>query len=107
MQAQEERRTESRVNLSLDLYADYAGRCRPVHDLSLSGAFIEDGQCLPTGGMLTLWLWLNEYEQVEAKAAVERAEKGHGMGVRFVGVSEAQRDRLRRYLRAIKGSERH
>ena len=99
--ADSERRHQARLHPSLPLYADYAGRCRRVYDLSPSGVFIEDGACLPSGSPVTVSLWLNEYNVVQLQARVRRAEKGRGMGLQFTEVNESQQEDLHRYLHQL------
>lgn len=99
--ADTERRRQARLQPALPLYADYAGRCRRVCDVSPSGAFIEDGACLPSGTSVSVSLWLNEYNVLHLEARVERAHKGRGMGLRFTKVTESQQAELDRYLRQL------
>lgn len=93
-----ERRRQPRFHPSLPLYADYAGRCRRVRDLSPSGAFIEDGACFPSGSSVTVFLWLSEYNVVQLGARVQHCHKGWGMGVRFTEIPEIQQGELNQYL---------
>jgi len=96
-----ERRRQPRLYPSVPLYADYAGRCRRVCDLSPSGAFIEDSACLPSGSPVSVSLWLNEYNVVQLQARVQRAEKGRGMGLRFTEIPASQQGELDHYLHQL------
>lgn len=97
-----ERRCQPRLCPSLPLYADYAGRCRRVLDLSPSGAYVEDNACLPSGSPVSVFLWLDEYNVVHVEARVQRAEKGRGMGLQFTEIPESQQGELRQYLHQLR-----
>ena len=96
-----ERRRQPRLHPSFPLYADYAGRCRRVCDLSPSGAYVEDNACLPSGTPVTVSLWLNEYNVLELGARVQHCHKGRGMGLRFTEIAESQQGELHHYLHQL------
>jgi hypothetical protein len=94
-----ERRVEPRVALQSPVYVDYSNRCYPVHDISLSGAFIDDPRPLPPGTWLELKLWLSQCEPFVVTAIVRRVEEGSGMGVELL-LNETDYNRLHEYLHA-------
>jgi hypothetical protein len=92
----------ARIHLQHPLTGEYHHYRIPLQDLSLTGAFIEDDLPLSVGQTLPLTLWLNESESIEVEAIVRRADKGHGVGVEFVGMSHPDSLRLREFFAAAK-----
>lgn len=52
--------------------------------------------------MVDIVLWLHGKMPLAVEAKVERAEVGHGMGVRFVHMGKEKADRLRGHLIALR-----
>lgn len=93
-----ERRAQPRIQPDRRVYVDYPDLRPRVRDISMSGAFVEDHRPLPPGRMLNMTLWLDEQTPVTARAMIRRAEEGVGMGVEFLSMSDADLNRLRRFV---------
>ncbi|MFQ5778843.1 MAG: PilZ domain-containing protein [Terriglobia bacterium] len=95
-----EHRIEPRITPRQSVPVDYPGFKPHLRDVSLSGAFIEDPRPLSVGRPVEVRLWLAYGEAVSIKAMVRRVEEGRGMGVEFLGMSEADWKRLRMFCRS-------
>jgi hypothetical protein len=72
-------------------------------DISLHGCYVEAATPLRVGSVLGLTLELNGF-RVEASGEVRVAYPNLGMGIRFIKVSETNREQLSRMVGSISGS---
>ncbi len=93
-----ERRSGPRVKPKETLFVDYPAYRASVRDINLSGAFIEDPRPIPPGHVIRLRIQLSESESITANVMVRRVEQGRGMGVEFLAMNVADRDRLRKIV---------
>jgi PilZ domain len=97
---QEERREHDRSRLIVDVYfngADATG-VASTKDISLGGLYMNTQTHLPEGAVLMLRIPLGGDQQVIVNAEVIYSNPGHGVGVRFQGLSESDRALMERYL---------
>jgi hypothetical protein len=88
----EDRRQHDRSRLIVDVYfngADATG-VASTKDISLGGLYMNTQTILPEGAVLTLRIPLSN-EQVVVNAEVMYSNPGHGVGVRFQGLSDRDR----------------
>jgi hypothetical protein len=99
---QEERRHHDRSRLIVDVYfngADATG-VASTKDISLGGLYMNTQAILPEGAVLTLRIPLNNDQQVVVNAEVMYSNPGHGVGVRYQGLTEKDRALMERELPA-------
>ena len=72
-------------------------------DISMSGCYVEAATPLRLGTVLNLTLEINGF-RVEATGEVRVAYPNVGMGIRFIGMSEGDRKRLRELVNSISRS---
>lgn len=97
---QEERRHHDRSRLIVDVYfngADATG-VASTKDIGLGGLYMNTQAILPEGAVLTLRIPLNNEQQVVVNAEVMYSNPGHGVGVRFHGLTEKDRALMEREL---------
>jgi hypothetical protein len=68
-----------------------------VADLSLGGCYVEMPLPLPPGTQLKVGIWFGQ-AKVQAKAVVAHRTPGLGVGLKFVEISDPDRDVIRRFL---------
>lgn len=93
-----ERRYSPRVKPKEPLLVDYPAYRASVRDINLSGAFIEDLRPIPPGHVIRLRIQLSANESITANVMVRRVEEGRGMGVEFLAMNDADRNRLRKIV---------
>ncbi len=93
-----ERRSGPRVKPKETLFVDYPAYRASVRDINLSGAFIEDLRPIPPGHVIRLRIQLSENESITANVMVRHMEEGRGMGVEFLAMNDADRNRLRKIV---------
>ncbi|HEX8814674.1 MAG TPA: PilZ domain-containing protein [Terriglobales bacterium] len=99
-----DRRVEPRVKCkcSIEVYAD--NQAAPIRsrtgDLSVGGCFIEMSIPLPLHSNAKIGVWLNE-TKVWARAKVVSCTPGFGIGVRFLEVSQPDKQKLRDFLQSM------
>ena len=93
-----ERRTQARLRPEQPVYADYPELRPRLRDISMSGAYIEDSRPLTRGHLMEMRIWLDEHTAITVKAMIRRADPGVGMGVEFLAMSDADRNRLRDFV---------
>ena len=93
-----ERRSGPRVKPKETLLVYYPAYRASVRDINLSGAFIEDLRPIPPGHVIRLRIQLSENESITANVMVRRVEEGQGMGVEFLAMNDADRNRLRKIV---------
>lgn len=99
---QEERRHHDRSRLIVDVYfngADATG-VASTKDISLGGLYMNTQAVMPEGALLTLRIPLSNEQQVVVNAEVMYSNPGHGVGVRFQGLTESDRALMERELPA-------
>jgi hypothetical protein len=100
---QEERRVHDRSRLIVDVYfngADATG-VASTKDISLGGLYMNTQAHLPEGAVLLLRIPLSNERQVVVNAEVMYSNPGHGVGVRFQGLSEEDRALMERDLPSL------
>jgi hypothetical protein len=99
-----DRRVEPRVKCkcSVEIYAD--NQTAPIRsrtgDLSLGGCFIEMSIPLPTASMAKVGVWLNE-TKIWTRIKVVSCTPGFGIGVKFLEISAADKQKLRDFLQSM------
>jgi len=96
----EERRQHDRTRLIVDVYfngADATG-VASTKDISLGGLYMNTQTVIPEGSVLTLRIPLSNEQQVIVNGEVMYSNPGHGVGVRFQGLSEKDRALMEREL---------
>jgi PilZ domain len=68
-----------------------------VADLSLGGCYVEMAIPLVVGTKLRVGIWLGQ-DKAWAEAQVAHRTPGMGIGLKFIEISDQDRDRIRRYL---------
>lgn len=97
---QEEHRQHDRSRLIVDVFfdgKDVTG-VASTKDISAGGLYMNTQEKLPEGALLTLNIPLGAGRQVVVRAEVVYSNPGRGVGVRFQGLSEEDRDLLERGL---------
>lgn len=99
---QEERRRYYRSRLIVDVHYDGhdATGVASTKDISVGGFYMNTQASLPEGLLLMVRIPVAEGKQVVAKAEVVYSNPGHGVGVRFHGLSEEDRALIERELRS-------
>ncbi|HEV7857826.1 MAG TPA: PilZ domain-containing protein [Pyrinomonadaceae bacterium] len=95
-----ERRLHDRSRLIVDLFFDGADATgvASTKDISLGGLYMNTQAVLPEGALLTLRMPFSNGEQVVVNAEVVYSNPGHGVGVRFHGLREEDRQLMQREL---------
>jgi hypothetical protein len=99
---QEDRRRHDRSRLIVDVYfngTDATG-VASTKDISMGGLYMNTQANLPEGAVLTLRIPLNNEQQVVVNAEVMYSNPGRGVGVRFQGLTEKDRELMERELPA-------
>ena len=90
---QEERREHDRSRRIVDVFfngSDATG-VASTKDISLGGLYMNTQAHLPEGAVLLLRIPLSGEQQVVVNAEVIYSNPGHGVGVRFQGLTENDR----------------
>ena|ERR687885_2330145 len=96
----EERRQHDRARLIVDVYfngADATGVASTT-DISLGGLYMTTQTIIPEGAVLTLRIPLGQDQQVVVNGEVMYSNPGHGVGVRFQGLTDKDRELMEREL---------
>ncbi|HEY0004562.1 MAG TPA: PilZ domain-containing protein [Pyrinomonadaceae bacterium] len=95
-----ERRRHDRSRLLVDVYfnGEDATGVASTKDISLGGLYMNTQAELPEGALLTLRLPLAGGQQVVVNAEVVYSNPGRGVGVRFHGLTEKDRELMQREL---------
>src|ERR687884_1075412 len=96
----DERRQHDRARLIVDVYfngADATG-VASTKDISMGGLYMNTQTVIPEGALLTLRIPLGNDQQVVVNGEVMYSNPGHGVGVRFQGLSEEARQLMEREL---------
>lgn len=96
----EDRRSHDRSRLIVDVFFDGADATgvASTKDISLGGLYMNTMAVLPEGALLTLRIPVSDEQQVVVNAEVVYSNPGHGVGVRFHGLSEEDRALMEREL---------
>jgi hypothetical protein len=97
---QEDRRLHDRSRLIVDVFfngADATG-VASTKDISVGGLYMNTQAIIPEGSVLMLRIPVGDNEQVVVNAEVMYSNPGHGVGVRFQGLSETDRALMQREL---------
>jgi len=97
---QEDRRLHDRSRLIVDVFfngADATG-VASTKDISIGGLYMNTQTVIPEGSVLMLRIPLGNDEQVVVNAEVMYSNPGHGVGVRFQGLSAEDRALMEREL---------
>ena len=97
----DERRRFERSRLIVNVFFDGqdATGVASTKDISLGGLYMNTQAVIPEGSVLTLRIPLGE-AQVVAQAEVIYSNPGHGVGVRFQGLTDEERELMQRELPA-------
>ncbi len=97
---QDERRQHDRSRLIVDVYFDGqdATGVASTKDISLGGLYMNTQTVVPEGSLLTLRIPLGADEQVVVNAEVVYSNPGRGLGVRFHGLTEKDRELMEQRL---------
>jgi hypothetical protein len=96
----EDRRRHDRSRLIVDVYfngADATG-VASTKDISVGGLYMTTQTALPEGAVLTIRIPLSDEQQVVVNAEVMYSNPGHGVGVRFHGLTDKDRELMQREL---------
>ncbi len=96
----EEKRAFERSRLIIDVYfngADATG-VASTKDISAGGLYMNTQADLPEGAVLTLRIPFSEGRQVVVNAEVVYSNPGHGVGVKFQGLTAEDRALMEREL---------
>lgn len=98
--AEDERRQFDRSRLIVDVFFDGADSTgvASTKDISLGGLYMNTKAVLPEGALLTLRVPVGDTGQVVVNAEVVYSNPGRGVGVRFHGLSQEDRELLERGL---------
>lgn len=97
---QEDRRLHDRSRLIVDVFfngADATG-VASTKDISIGGLYMNTQAIIPEGSVMLLRIPLGGEEQVVVNAEVIYSNPGHGVGVRFQGLSDKDRALMEREL---------
>ena len=97
---EDERRSHDRSRLIVDVFFDGANATgvASTKDISLGGLYMNTKTELPEGALLTLRIPVGQDQQVVVNAEVVYSNPGRGVGVRFHGLSDANRELMEREL---------
>jgi PilZ domain-containing protein len=87
-------RCQNSIEVHLKTGASFWGT---VADLSLGGCYVEMPIPLETGTKLRVGIWLGQ-NKAWAEAQVAHRTPGMGIGLKFIEISQEDRDQIRRYL---------
>lgn len=90
------RRRHDRSRLIIDVFFDGKDETgiASTKDISVGGLYMNTQADLPEGAVLLVRIPLDELNQVVVNAEVVYSNPGHGVGVRFQGLSDDDRSRL-------------
>jgi hypothetical protein len=98
-----DRRSEERLQVCLDAVWDGSGSITAgITDLSEGGCFVDTTGEAYTGELLNLRVQLPDGNWLELKGEVAHQMRPVGFGLRFIELSEEQREQLRLFLEYLK-----
>ncbi|MGI8656770.1 MAG: PilZ domain-containing protein [Pyrinomonadaceae bacterium] len=99
---QDERRSAERARLIVDVFfngTDATG-VASTKDISAGGLYMNTQTELPEGAVLMIRIPFSDGQQVVVNAEVVYSNPGHGVGLRFQGLTEKDRALMERELPA-------
>jgi len=99
MERRRNRRTDSLKGARVSWERDTMGKTSHILDLSVGGVFIETPAPLPVGQTIAMMLEMPG-NAMRVKGIVQRLEAGRGMGLEFVELEDANRERLVQLVQA-------
>ncbi len=99
---QDERRSTERARLIVDVFfngTDATG-VASTKDISAGGLYMNTQTDLPEGAVLMIRIPFSDGQQVVVNAEVVYSNPGHGVGLRFQGLTEKDRALMERELPA-------
>ena len=92
----EDRRRHNRSRIIVDVFFDGkdATGVASTQDISIGGLYMNTQTNLPEGAVLLMRIPLGENQQVVVNGEVVYSNPGHGVGVRFQGLSDNDRSLL-------------
>ena len=102
----DERRSEERIEVSLETVWDGTGSKRlsaRITDLSEGGCFVDTTGEAQIGERLTVRIELPDGGCLELTGEVAHEWRPIGFGLRFIDLSDEQREQLRSFLTSLKG----
>ena len=102
-QTPDDRRVHDRSRLIVDVFFDGkdATGVASTKDMSIGGLYMNTQADIPEGCLLLVRIPLSEGNQVVCNAEVVYVNPGHGVGVRFQGLSDEARALLERELSSV------
>jgi PilZ domain len=98
-----DRRSQERLEVCLDAVWDGSGsRSARIADLSEGGCFVDTIGEAYTGELLTFHIQLPDGNWLDLKGEVAHQMRPVGFGLRFVELSDEQREQLRQFLEFLK-----
>ena len=99
-----ERRTEQRMEVSLDAVWDgHGNRPARITDLSEGGCFVDTTGESYIGEQLSFRILLPDGEWLELTGKVAHRHVPVGFGLRFTNLTNEQREQLRSFIEHLKG----
>ena len=92
-----ERRLDARVAEDV-VRAEYVVPTLRVRDLSASGLYLLDTNPLQHGQLIEFRLFLGNEDPIQVRGMVRRVDSGLGMAVEFIGISAADRHRIKEFI---------
>lgn len=102
----DDRRSEQRIDVSLETFWDGTGsrKCLArITDVSEGGCFVDTTGEAHIGERLTVRIHLPDGNFLELTGEVAHQSRPIGFGLRFVDLSDEQREELRLFLSSLKG----
>jgi hypothetical protein len=99
-----DRRTSPRMKCASSVEVYPTGETAPIRtrtaDLSLGGCFLEMPNPLPKGSRIKIALWVKDFK-LWANAEVISSTPGFGIGVKFVEITEQDKNQLKQFLETM------
>jgi hypothetical protein len=99
-----DRRTSPRMKCASSVEVYPTGETAPIRtrtaDLSLGGCFLEMPNPLPKGSRVKIALWVKDFK-LWANAEVMTSTPGFGIGVKFIEITEQDRNQLKQFLETM------
>ena len=102
----DERRREERLEVSIETVWDGTGsrkRAARITDLSEGGCYVDSDGDAKIGERLTVRIELPDGGCLELTGEVAHESRPIGFGLRFINLSDQQREQLRSFLTSLKG----
>jgi PilZ domain len=98
-----ERRAHDRAQIIIDVFFDGrdATGVASTEDISAGGVFMKTRAILPVGSILLMRIPIRRDKQVVCNAEVVYSDPGHGVGIKFHGLSAEARSLLEKELEDV------